>query len=182
MNHVRIRFVMAGMDCCVWPANSSYLENCLQTFRSILTMSPLHAGHMQLPISQQQTANTALLKHRTRLQHFLLESKLDPTNEITLIFDKSGLQSDGPGANSKDKRKATHPCHLVTADCHPSNSWMSSAVPEAGTIGPCPLIRCSDMLGYDPDCRPGPAARIEQSLACNIFHSTRGCFVFNALC
>ncbi|CAK9074147.1 unnamed protein product [Durusdinium trenchii] len=119
-------------------------------------------GHMQLPISQQQTANTALLKHRTRLQHFLLESKLDPTNEITLIFDKSGLQSDGPGANSKDKRKATHPCHLVTADCHPSNSWMSSAVPEAGTIGPCPLIRCSDMLCYDPDCRPGPAARIEQ--------------------
>ncbi|CAK9062220.1 unnamed protein product [Durusdinium trenchii] len=151
-------FVMASLDCCVWPSNSAYLENCLQTFRSILAMSSQNAGHLQLPLAQQQTANTAVLKHRNRLQYFMLEAKLDPTMEVALIFDRSNVTTE------KDKRKSTHPCHFVTAEAHTSNAWRSSAVPESGTIGPCPLIRCTDMFGYDPDCRPGPAARTEQFL------------------
>ena len=131
----------------------------MQTFRAVLAISPQNAGHMQLPLPQQQTANTALLKHRNRLQYFLIEAKLDPTNEITLIFDKAAAQG-----GDKDKRKSNHPCQFVTAEAHQSSVWHRSAVPEAGTIGPCPLIRCSDMIGYDPDCRPGPAARTEQLL------------------
>ena len=153
---------MASLDCCVWPSNSAYLENCLQTFRSILAMSSQNAGHLQLPLAQQQTANTAVLKHRNRLQYFMLEAKLDPTMEVALIFDRSNVTTE------KDKRKSTHPCHFATAEAHTSNAWRSSAVPESGTIGPCPLIRCTDMFGYDPDCRPGPAARTAQFLGCNL--------------
>ena len=103
---------------------------------------------------QQQTSVTALLKHRSHLLHFMVNSQLDPTCELALIFDKAACQHSG------DKRKMVHPCHFVTSNAHGGqNSWFSSSVSDSGSIGPCPLIRVSEMVGYDPDSRPGAAAR-----------------------
>lgn len=107
---------------------------------------------------QQQTSVTALLKHRSHLLHFMVNSQLDPTCELALIFDKAACQHSG------DKRKMVHPCHFVTSNAHGGqNSWFSSSVSDSGSIGPCPLIRVSEMVGYDPDSRPGAAARVEQT-------------------
>jgi len=41
----------------------------------------------------------------------------------------------------------------------------SSAVRE-GKLGPCPLARVADFVGYDEDVRPGPGARVEQFFGC----------------
>ena len=42
---------------------------------------------------------------------------------------------------------------------------MRSAAVLEGRIGPVPLLRVSDFVGYNELCRPGAAARVEQFLA-----------------
>lgn len=147
------------MDCVVWPSNSLYLQGCLQTFESILAMSPLHGGHVQLPVQHGQTVATALVKHRRQLEDHLMNARLDVTTPVSLTFDRASLQHQG------DKRKLMHPCLFVGALAHEGIFWENSTPCTTGQIGPCRLIRVQDMIGYDADTRPGAAARLEQQLS-----------------
>ena len=153
-----LRFVLCGVDTCVWPSNSIYVGNCLATFINVLAMSPNNAGHCQTPVSQSQTTTDAWVKHRRVLEDTLKKGRMDITVPVTLTFDKSTCHAN-------DKRNVNHPCLFVTAvDHQQQNSWTTSSAVSKGIIGPCSLIRVTDMKGFDPDNRFGPAMRTEQFL------------------
>lgn len=151
-----MRFVLCGLDACIWPSNSSYINNCLTSFAQVLAMSPMHAGHCQTPVMQSQTSTDAWLRHKRVLEDNLKKARMDVTTSIALTFDKASCHSN-------DKRAALHQCLFVTAlDHQQPNSWLSSSAYGKGVIGPCRLLRVADMLGFDPDNRFGAAARTEQ--------------------
>eukprot|EP00438_Fugacium_kawagutii_P033434 Skav208820 [mRNA] locus=scaffold667:154263:157452:+ [translate_table: standard] len=150
-------FGLAMLDCCVWPANSAYLQACIAAFNSLLAVSPNNAGHVQLPIPQAQTHPQAVVKHRRGLEDSLVSQGLDIMRQVSLTFDKSSLPAG-------DKREPWHPCLFVTSMSAPENSWSDSAAAQNRSIGPCPLIRVADMLGFDGESRPGAAQRTEQPL------------------
>ena len=150
------RYVLAFVDCCVWPNNTIYVNQCIQTLQSLLTMSAKHAAHVQVPLAQAQTQAKALVKHRRYLEDALLNCSLDILSPVTLQFDKSNLPVG-------DKRAPWHPCLFVTALCHDS-PWQACAAAQTRTIGPAPLIRVVDMLGFDAEQKPGASARTEQFL------------------
>ena len=101
-----------------------------------------------------------------------MNASLDVLWPVTLSFDKSQLSAG-------DKRAPWHPCLFVTASCHETSPWQDSHAAQTRTIGPCPLIRVADMLGFDETMRPGASARTEQSLGCRhlffcVIESCRG--------
>ncbi|CAL1134420.1 unnamed protein product [Cladocopium goreaui] len=145
-------YVLALMDCCVWPSNSAYLTACTQAFTALLATSPKHAGHLQMPLPQAQTHQSAVLKHRRTLEDSMVTNGLDIMRPVSLMFDKSNLSAG-------DKREPWHPCLLVTATAQDNNAWLDSSAAQNRSIGPCPLIRVADMLGFDPDSRPGASQR-----------------------
>lgn len=153
----RTRYVLALVDTCVWPSNSAYLHACLTAFNSLLASSPKYAGHLQIPVLQAQTHQAAVVKHRRTLEDSLVANGLDIMRPVSLIFDKGSLPAG-------DKRDPWHPCLLVTATAHENNAWFDSAVAQNRCIGPCPLIRVADMLGFDSEARPSASQRTEQLL------------------
>ena len=154
--HVGLRYVLATLDAVVWPNNTQYVTQCVQTLHSILNVSGKHASHLQMPVPHAQTHMKALIKHRRFLEDQLIGAQLDVLQQITLTFDKSTLPAG-------DKRPPWHPCLFVTSNLQGAAVWDTCAAVASRSIGPCPLIRVSDMLGYDPDNRPAPSARLEQS-------------------
>ena len=141
----------------MWPNNAQYLASCTQAFQALLSMSPCHAGHVQMPVPQCQAIPQAVLKHRRLLQDALNSAGFDVLRDVSLVFDKAGCPAG-------DKRDPWHPCIFVTAVGHETNMWSECAVSSLRSIGPCPLIRVADMLGFDAENRPGAAARVEQKL------------------
>lgn len=152
------RLVLCSLDLCVWPSNSSYVQNCLSSFAQILAMAPLHVGHCQVPVMQKQTTTEAWIKHKRALEDSLKKSRMDVTQHVALSFDKSG-------SHANDRRSVLHQCLFVTALDREQNAWSSCAAATKGVIGPCPLMRVSDMVGFDPDNRFGAASRTEQRLS-----------------
>lgn len=69
------------------------------------------------------------------------------------------------GTMNSDKRRAGQSALLVTTTaCQEENSWLAGEVAKSLTLTSIPLIKVSEMLGYDENTRPGAGARIEQSL------------------
>ena len=112
---------------------------------SAYSMSSKACAHMQFPTSQAQP-NAA-------------QTGPDKMQPVTLNFDKTNLPAG-------DKREPWHPCLYCTALVNESTAWDNYATALQRSIGPCPLIRVSDMLGFEADGnRPGASARLEQFLA-----------------
>ena len=102
------------------------------------------------------------------MEDCLKKHRMDVTTSIALTFDKTN-------SHSNDKRSAIHQCLFVTAlDHEQSNSWATCAAVGKGVIGPCPLIRVTDMLGFDPENRLGASYRTEQSPGHGIFSDSTG--------
>lgn len=99
----------------------------------------------------------------------MLSAGLNVLQLVTLNFDKTGLPAG-------DKREPWHPCLYVTANAHDNHAWDVCAASVQRAIGPCPLIRVSDMVGFDADNRPGASARVEQFLAGILNMFFFGCF------
>ena len=159
--HSTPRFVLCSLDTCVWPPNSAYVNNCLATLVNVLQMSPNNAGHCQLPVMQSQTTTDAWIKHRRTLEDALKKGRMGITTGVALTFDKTS-------SHANDKRCVNHPCLFVTAlDHQQANAWLGAAAVSKCVIGPCQLIRVSDMQGFDPDNRFGAAARTEQWPGCS---------------
>eukprot|EP00435_Cladocopium_sp_Y103_P009464 s1851_g2.t1 len=168
-----IRFVLCSLDVCVWPSNSAYVNNCMTSFVNVLQMSPNNAGHCQLPVMQTQTTTEAWVKHRRALEDALKKGRMDITTGVALTFDKSA-------SHANDKRSVNHPCLFVSAlDHQQANAWLGSSAVSRGVIGPCQLIRVTDMQGFDPDNRFGAAARTEQY--CEFGHAVLDRLLDNAI-
>ncbi|CAK9094359.1 FO synthase subunit 1, partial [Durusdinium trenchii] len=143
---------MVSFDACVWPSNSALVTQGLQTAISLLSMSQRNGMHLQMPLSQAQTKIEPVLKHRRLLEDTLVAGGMDISCYVTLSFDKTQRHAG-------DKRKGSHPCLFVSASSE-NNEWSESAAAQTGSIGPVPLIRMNEMIGYDPDLKWGPALRI----------------------
>lgn len=100
----------------------------------------------------------ALIKHRRKVEDSLLKSDLDFTQSLTLMFSKDESRQ------GMDKRPLTQSC--VIAFSGKACRWLESEAIQSAVIASLPLLKVSEMVGYDPDSgtRPSVAARLEQLL------------------
>ncbi|CAK8996456.1 unnamed protein product [Durusdinium trenchii] len=124
--------------------------NAVSTLTTVLGMAGRNIAHIQLPVPQTNTTGGALVKHRRSIEDSLLSAGFDVTTTLALLFEKP---VDATGA---DRRGGCQTCLVLCSDIR-STPW---TVPSA--IGPMKLIKVNEMIGYDPDSRPGATARAEQ--------------------
>ena len=142
----------------MWPSNMTYLLNAISTFNAALSMSPNAGGFVYLPVSHAAITQDVLVKHRRKIEDGLMNGGMEIRCAVSLQFQKQG-------SSSQDKRKTVQNALLVVAaENYLDGAWTTSHVFERQMIPQVPLIRVSDMLGYDPESRPGASARVEQSL------------------
>lgn len=147
------------MDCTVWPANTKYVNDCLELLRNVCSLSSRNLGHIQLPLIHASTTMQAIIKHRRKIEDGLIQgTDVELRQGVTLLFAKDSSRA------ASDRRPSTQNCLTVFAD--KSCKWTDSEALQAGTIGPLPLLRVSEMTGYDSETgsRPSAATRVEQML------------------
>lgn len=152
------RYTLALLDCSVWPSNLTYLSSAIQTFNACLSMSPSAGGFVYLPVPHSAISQEVLVKHRRKLEDGLMNGGMYVLNGVALQFVKQG-------SSQSDRRKTSQSALLVVASDNSSTGiWTTSHVWDRLLIQGIPLIRVSDMVGYDPESRPGAGARVEQIL------------------
>ena len=126
-------------------------------------MSSTALGFVMYPTWQSQTSESALVKHRQMLDSAFLKAGLSMKNYVQILYTK-------PDSNARDGR-ALAQLGLATFHTHfDSNAWSSCKPLREGTVGPCPLARIMDFIGYDQDVsKPGASARVEQFLGGSLF-------------
>ena len=88
----------------------------------------------------------------------MLNSKQNLSREVVILFSK-------PDSNSQDGRNMAQGAILtVHQQYHNETPWDASSAVEDGRLGPCDLVKVSDLIGYDDATRPGASARAEQKL------------------
>lgn len=145
------------IDATVYPANSTYVTNIVNMTKTILNMADTNCAHLQCPLYHSQTVPPALLKHQRTLEDSLVAGGCDVMSRVSLHFDKSQ-------ARASDTRMAVQLCLAVTSNSFATNRWKENSVFQKCSIGPVPLIRVSDMIGFDSEIRLGASARAEQTL------------------
>ena len=125
---------------------------------AICAMSSHNCGFIMMPVHQKQTTESAVLKHRRSIEESLMKNKLTVAWEVRLLFSKpDSIRSDG--------RAMSQLCLVTVATTYKDSSpWLSSSAITTGRLGPVPLIRISEMLGFDEVVKPSASARVEQSL------------------
>ncbi len=148
--------MVVTLDATVWQSKAEVVTDALELLCNVCAMGQTNVGHVQLPQMHQQTNLSAVTKNRIKLQEHLLRAQIDFSHTLTLTFSKESVRS------GSDKRPATQTC-LVTFDGK-NCKWLSSEMLLTGVVGPLPLMKVSDMEGYEAESRPGAAQRIEQTL------------------
>ena len=143
--------MIATLDATVFPANAAYLAASLKAFATLLSMSSTMIGWVRLPVYQKQTSESAVVKHRQQLENALLKGGLSVINLIQVLYTK-------PDSTARDARNL----HQLAFAAH---AFHQCVPVREGKLGPAPLIRMSDFLGYDSETKPGASARVEQILA-----------------
>ena len=115
-------------------------------------------GHIQPPQFHAATTMKAIFKHRHLIENETVKWDIEVKQGVSLLFAKDAARQ---GA---DKRSLTQACIAVSSG--KGNPWAESEALQSGVLGPLPLIKVSDMQGYDPDsgAKPSPASRVEQIL------------------
>ena len=157
------RYVMCSIDATVWPSSTQYLLECVTMLQNVCSLGPFNCGHVQAPLFHQATTVNALVKHSRKLEDALLKTELEMQQKVVLFFQKE------PSRAGSDKRPLTQMCYAPYSS--KACKWTDSEAHSTGVLHGLPLIRVSDMEGYDPDngLRPGAAARIEQWLGIKNF-------------
>ena len=137
------------------------MVDCLTLLQNVCSLSPCNVGHVQTPLFHQATSMQAHMKHTRRVEDVLWKANLDITQRITLLFSKESSRQ------GSDKRPLTQTC--IAPFAGKTCKWQDSEAHQTGVLGPLPILRVSEMVGYDPDSgmRPGAAARLEQTLGQN---------------
>ena len=155
-----LRYVVAGLDVTVFPANADRVKSAFSILGAVCAMSGSHCGWVMMPVHQAQTAQTALMKHRRSIEDALVKASMNLTNEAAILFQKP----EGTHDNRLMSQQARVVLHSNYVTGSPFNEC--DAVQNA-RVGPCPLIKITDFIGYDPESqRPGASARVEQTHAC----------------
>lgn len=124
----------------------------------VLTMSSTYFGWVQCPVLQSQTTLPALVKHQHILDNSLLKNSLNFGSNIGLVFTK-------PESTARDSRNPTQQIRGCThSNFNNETPFSESAAVKTGLVGPLPLIKIADLIGFDDATRPGPSQRTEQQL------------------
>lgn len=158
LSYFGFRYTVCCVDATVWPSDAQYVAECLDLVNNVCSMGQTNVGHVQVPLYHSGTTVSALLKHRRKLEDCLLKADMDITNTLTLVFAKESARA------TTDKRPITQ--QVITPYAGKTCKWMESEALQNSVVGPLPLLRVSEMQGYDPEggARPGAAARLEQKL------------------
>ena len=155
------RLVIVSLDATLWPAKAALLSSALQILGTVVSMSSANVGHIQLPVGHQAMKPETTIKHGRQLEDALLNMKLDMTNPVTLIFKKDE-------ARGSDKRRLVQRSFAAISSHFKGSDgciWLKSNAIQSGYIDNLPLIKVTEMIGYDEIAKPSPGARVEQSLA-----------------
>ncbi|CAK9073503.1 unnamed protein product [Durusdinium trenchii] len=150
-------YVLASLDCTVFPANGNYVAGAVKTLATILSMGANHMGFLQFPVCQSQTSPTAMLKHRHHLENAFVKAGLTIVNSLQVLYSKDG-------ATARDTRSLWQSGQATFHTHFQDHAFQESSAVVQGKLGPCPLARISEFLGYDDAQRPGASARVEQNL------------------
>jgi len=135
---------LVELDATLWPSNSTYLTSAVALVGQIVNMSENKVCHVQMPQLQSSTSSDTVLKHRRSLEDLLRAQKMDVSAMMLLRFDK-------PDSNRNDNRKPAQPCLAALSTNYKSHSFAECEALTSCTIGPVPLIKTSQMLGYDAE-------------------------------
>ncbi|CAL1145066.1 unnamed protein product [Cladocopium goreaui] len=149
------QYLIVSLDATVWPANSNYLADAVSNLSSVLALSSTHVGIVQYPVYQSQTNQMTLVKHRHTLDNLLLKAGLTAYHPLLFLYDK-------PDSTARDGRPMSQMAMGVFHGNFDSCAFMDSSAIKLGKLGPVPLIRIADLLGFDEVRRPGASARVEQ--------------------
>ncbi|CAK9036023.1 unnamed protein product [Durusdinium trenchii] len=149
-------YLICVMDFTVFPANASYVAAALKTFAALLSMTSNAVGLVMYPVWQTQTSESALVKHRQLLDNAFLKAGLSMKNLVQLLYTK-------PDSPARDARSLSQ-LGLATFHSHFDSHAFANCKPvREGKLGPCPLIKISEFVGYDLEVsKPGASARVEQ--------------------
>ena len=148
------------MDMTLYPAGANYVKNAFGVLSSVAAMSPCHCGFIMLPVLQKQTTDVARIKHRRTIEDYLIKNNMSYGQEVAVLYNK-------PDSTSRDGRPMSQVCVLTLHTSYSESSWQESETVTSGRVGPYPLIKISDMVGYDETTRPSASARVEQKLCCS---------------
>ncbi|CAE7372563.1 cofG, partial [Symbiodinium sp. CCMP2592] len=157
------KYVLVLLDFTVFPANGLYVKQALDVCSNVLALSQTHAAHVQLPLVQKQTSTAAAVKHRRSVEDHFMKANVSLRDGVSLLFSKD------LDATASDRRALSQSCVACMYEDFKECSFVKSAAVTEGRIGPVPLIRVSEFIGYDDLLRPGAAARVEQQLSKHIF-------------
>lgn len=149
---------MCTYDCTVFPSNATYVRQTGLCASNILSLSSGAFCHLQFPVYQPQTSASAVLKHRRILEDQFMRSNLNILLPVQLLFSKAE-------GGARDNRSLNQPCLALLHNNFEASEWQRSEPVQQGKIGPVPLLRFSDFLGYDDTTRPSSQGRVEQILA-----------------
>lgn len=151
------RYVVASLDMTIYPASATLVKTAFNILGSAAAMSPAHAGFIFLPVFQKQTTDLARIKHRRIIEDYLVKHNMSYRQDVACLYDK-------PDSTSRDGRPMSQVCVMTTHPSYLDSPWQESEASTTGRIGPFPLIRIADLLGYDESTRPSASARVEQTL------------------
>lgn len=159
--HLRVptlRYVVCFFDAAVFPANATYVAQAIKMLAAILSMSQNNMGFVMFPVYQSQTSESAMVKHRHQLEMSFLKAGLSLIHPVQVLYTK-------PNCTARDARALAQQ-GLATFHTHfGEHTFAASNAVKTGTVGPCPLLKISDFLGYDGETvKPGASARVEQTL------------------
>lgn len=120
-------------------------------------MSASHVGFVQYPQMQSQTTPQALLKHKHLLEMNIVKQGLTCHHSVQILYSK-------PESTAADKRPLSQPAMATFHGTFQDPAFLASNAIREGKVGPRPLLRVADFIGFDDETRPSPSARIEQNL------------------
>lgn len=155
---LQTRYVVCSVDATVWPSSTQYMVDCLTLLQNVCSLSPCNVGHVQTPVFHSATSMQAHMKHSRKVEDVLWKANLDISQRVTLLFSKETTRQ------GSDKRALTQLC--ISPFAAKNCKWQESEAHQSGVVGPLPLLKVSEMVGYDADTgmRPGAASRVEQML------------------
>ena len=154
-----VRYIICAVDTTVFPANGAHLQAALHALTTLMSMSSNMIGYVLYPQFQSQTSGSALVKHRHLLDNALLKGGVSLVHHIQLLYSK-------PDSTVRDTRPLSQTTLAVFNTGFPQHAFHNSHAVKEGKLGPCPLLRIGDFLGYDSDLsKPEASARVEQKLA-----------------
>ena len=124
---------------------------------NILAMSSANVAWVQYPTLQSQTSLQAMMKHKHALENMFLKDRLSCQYAIQILYAK-------PESSARDQRSLSQQGVALFNGNFSDSIFLDSSAVKEGKVGPCPLLRVADFVGFDEETRPGPSARVEQML------------------